>query len=442
MNSDVPSNETSQPSIILCVDDELNILKALWRLFHSKKYKVLLASSGAKGLELLAKEPIDLIISDMRMPEMDGAEFLSRAFQQNPNTIRIMLTGYADLQSTIVAVNSGRIFSYCTKPWDDEELKILVKNALEQKRLREDHERLTRLIHQKNKQLKALNESLEVKVEQRTQELSNTLQKLDHANSTLKKQYTESVKAFSRIIEMRPGIKSGHSKFIAEHAQYVGQKMLLGDEAIRDLVYAGLLLQIGKMTLPEELLTKPFHNLTSQQKLNYQQHANEAVYLLKGLSQLEGAVILIQHQYEHFNGSGTPGRLIAKKIPLGSRILAVVRDYIRCLEGSMTGQVMPASKAREHLQNFCIKIYDPEVVEVFLDYLDKSAAVNNRPVIEIPLMKLRAGMEIEDISYEGRIYLKNCIIDENKLKNVLSLWTKGGVSPLIRIRLGQDAVAP
>jgi response regulator receiver modulated metal dependent phosphohydrolase len=116
---------------LLFVDDEPNVLKALRRLFRGAEYQVYMAEGGADGLEILAQHPIDLIISDMRMPQMDGAEFLTRAAERWPNIVRILLTGYADIESTIAAVNKGKIYSYCSKPWEDNELKILVNNALD-----------------------------------------------------------------------------------------------------------------------------------------------------------------------------------------------------------------------------------------------------------------------------------------------------------------------
>jgi len=102
-------------------------------LFHNEHYVTYFAASGAEGLEILQHHAVDLIISDMRMPEMNGAEFLTQVVMQWPETIRILLTGYSDMQSTIEAINKGRIYNYCNKPWDDDELKLLVRNALDQK---------------------------------------------------------------------------------------------------------------------------------------------------------------------------------------------------------------------------------------------------------------------------------------------------------------------
>ncbi len=188
-------------AILLFVDDDPNVLKALRRLFRHENYDVFLAIGGAEGLEILRRHAVDLIISDMRMPEMSGAEFLERAVEEWPETVRILLTGYADLQSTIDAVNKGRIFSYCNKPWNDEELKLLVRNALEQKHLRDERDRLSAVIRQQNDQLKALNVHLEERVEQRTAQLDQA-----NKNLLLRNQAIESARNGIVIIDAKqPG---------------------------------------------------------------------------------------------------------------------------------------------------------------------------------------------------------------------------------------------
>jgi response regulator RpfG family c-di-GMP phosphodiesterase len=173
-----------KPAHILCVDDEPNVLKALRRLFRGGDYVIHLTESGAEGLEVLEQQTIDLIISDMRMPHMSGAEFLAQAATQWPDTVRILLTGYADIESTIAAVNQGKIYSYCSKPWEDDELKALVAKAIEEKRLREERVQLFEIIHRQNAELKDLNNNLEEKVEQRTAQLKTSFRQLDKAHKT------------------------------------------------------------------------------------------------------------------------------------------------------------------------------------------------------------------------------------------------------------------
>lgn len=115
---------------ILCLDDEIDNVEALERLFR-KKYKVFKATSGAEGLEVLKKEPISLIISDQRMPNMTGVEFFAKSMKTHPDAIRILLTGYTDIESIIDAINSGQVYRYVTKPWDPVDLANTVDKAVE-----------------------------------------------------------------------------------------------------------------------------------------------------------------------------------------------------------------------------------------------------------------------------------------------------------------------
>jgi len=461
MLNKLPDAANTSPAAILFVDDEENVLKALRRLFRNEPYEIYLASSGAEGLEILQRNIVDLIISDMRMPEMNGAEFLTQVFMQWPDTIRILLTGYADFQSTVDAVNKGRIYNYCNKPWNDEELKLLVLNALEQKRLREERDRLSAIINLQNKELKELNEHLEEKVEERTEQLKNAMQDLDRANDSLKQQYMDSIRAFSHIIEMRPGIKSGQSKYIAEKALLVARELGMNTKDKKNLLYAALLIQIGKMSLPDSLLAEPFYSMSPVDKYNYFKHAVEGEALLNGLTQLKGASILIRHQYERYDGSGFPNALAKQKIPLGSRILSVVSDYIGYLEGSMTGEVMSVSAAISQLIGRKRIYYDPDIVDAFvkilrdttteevvveLPALEKSwrnsklfgspSSSMERPVIEISWLQLKPGMEIESIYFEGKPYIRNCIIDAKTVLNINALRENTGKNPIIKIRVG------
>jgi len=462
---DPASDAPDKSAAILFVDDEANVLKALRRLFHNEPYTAYFASSGAEGLEILRQNAVDLIISDMRMPEMSGAEFLAQVFMQWPETIRILLTGYADFQSTIDAVNKGRIYNYCNKPWNDEELKLLVRNALEQKHLREERDRLSGIVLQQNTALKELNEHLEEKVEQRTEQLKNTMQHLDRANNNLKKQYIDSIKAFSRIIEMRPGIKSGQSKYIAEKALLVARKLGMNTEEKQNIFYAGLLIQIGKMSLQDSLLAEPYYSIPLIDIRRYLKHAVEGEALLKGLTQLKGASILIRHQYERYDGSGFPDGLAKQKIPLGSRILNVVGDYIAYLEGSMTGEVMSVSATINQLMSRKESYYDPDVIDTFIKVLKEDTSIEEdvvvelptvkkswknsklfngsqntiveRPVMEISWMQLKPGMEIESVHFENKPYIKNCIVDQKIINNINSLRENTGKNPVIKIRMGK-----
>ncbi|MFH1491671.1 MAG: response regulator, partial [Pseudomonadota bacterium] len=140
---------------ILLVDDEKSITNALQRLFRKERYGILTASNGREGLEAIRRfeKPISLIISDQRMPEMTGAEFLEKAREILPEAIRFLLTGYSDMDAVINAVNNGQIQKYITKPWNDGDLLLQVKQALEQYELVFENRRLTLLTGKQNKAL-------------------------------------------------------------------------------------------------------------------------------------------------------------------------------------------------------------------------------------------------------------------------------------------------
>lgn len=158
---------------ILCVDDERNVLKALRRLFIDEDhYEILLAESGAEGLESLEEEgDVRLVISDYRMPEMNGVEFLSKVYENWPETIRIVLSGYADTASVVEAINLGQIYKFIPKPWNDEELKTAISAALQHQELQRQNNRLNDELQKKNRQLQEINETLEHLVEQRSEAL-------------------------------------------------------------------------------------------------------------------------------------------------------------------------------------------------------------------------------------------------------------------------------
>jgi len=117
---------------ILIVDDDKGVLSALKRLFMEDRYEIYTAESGEYGLKVLEKETIHLILTDQKMPGMNGIEFLEKTIDKYPDVIRIIITGYAELQDAIRAVNSGCVYKFIQKPWNNDDLRITVRRALEQ----------------------------------------------------------------------------------------------------------------------------------------------------------------------------------------------------------------------------------------------------------------------------------------------------------------------
>ncbi len=157
---------------ILFVDDERGVLKALQRLFLDSDYEIITATSGAEGLDILkSTETIQLVISDYRMPEMNGVDFLKEVYHLRPDTVRIVLSGYADTAAIVEAINEGKIYKFIPKPWNEDELKVTISTALEHYFTNKKIIRLTRELEIKNHALQDINNNLERLVEERTADL-------------------------------------------------------------------------------------------------------------------------------------------------------------------------------------------------------------------------------------------------------------------------------
>lgn len=163
--------ENPRPHTILVVDDEKNIISALKRLLRNENYSILSAGSGAEGLEILKTGKVNLVISDQRMPGMNGTEFLSRVMHQNPDIIRIILSGYTEIDSITEAINKGHIYKFLLKPWNDTSLVLEIRQALDQYDLIETNKKLHNTVMEQNKKLMTINEKLETMVSERTRAL-------------------------------------------------------------------------------------------------------------------------------------------------------------------------------------------------------------------------------------------------------------------------------
>ncbi|GAB4329548.1 MAG: response regulator [Flammeovirgaceae bacterium] len=165
----------SKLSTILYVDDEEHNLLSFTANFR-RHYQILTAKSGEEGLNLLEKHEVEVVITDQRMPRMSGVEFAEAVAKRKPDVVRIIMTGFSDVQAIIEAINKGGVYRYISKPWDKEELKISIDNAIETYRLRKENKLLLQ-------SLKEINTVLESKINERTQEILQKNKELEEANN-------------------------------------------------------------------------------------------------------------------------------------------------------------------------------------------------------------------------------------------------------------------
>jgi response regulator RpfG family c-di-GMP phosphodiesterase len=164
---------------VLFVDDEENILRSLKRLLRKEGYRILTATCGADGLEMLKEHDVHLVVTDQRMPGMSGTEFLAKVKENYPEVIRIVLSGYTEVDSITESINKGHIYKFMLKPWNDQNVKLEIKQALEQYELMQVNKTLHEKLIEKNEELKKINENLEMLVKERTKDFEIQNQALE-----------------------------------------------------------------------------------------------------------------------------------------------------------------------------------------------------------------------------------------------------------------------
>lgn len=421
---------TAAPWKILCVDDEPNIVAALRRLFRSSGYQVLTATSGAEALALLAQEPVNLIISDMRMPGMDGAQLLETVRNGWPQTTRVLLTGYADMKSTVAAINSGEVYRYVTKPWDDAELLATARQVFEQQALRREKERLQAQVHAKNAELAELNATLEQKVVARTAELSELSQKL-------KKNYLTSIKVFSNLLEWRGGQLSGHSRRVADLARRTARAMDMSNADRQDLFIAGLLHDIGQIGLSDGVLARPVPRLTEDEVTTYRKHAALGEQALMAMDDMQTVAGLIRTHHERHDGLGYPEGLAGDKIPLGAAILAVADTFDDLKIGHLSTTPLNAADARAMIARGRGTQFHPEVVDVFLQVLLEAAPAAEEPPVMVAAIDLRAEMVLarDLVSSDGVVLLAaGHVLTPELIRRLQIRQNRDGATMLLAIR--------
>ena len=388
-------NQVAMTHTLLFVDDEANILAALRRLFRPLGYRVLTAESAEQGLDLLRNESVDLVVSDMRMPVMNGARFLELVREGWPDVIRILLTGYAEIGHTIDAINKGQIYRYVTKPWEDQEFCLIVRQALEHRQLQYDKARLEQLTLRQNEELKQLNASLEDRVRARTEELRQTMGFLEKTNTRLKETFVTSVRVFAGLMEMRAhdDQQAGHARRVAELANALAKQLGLVEGPLQDVFLAALLHDIGKMGYADYLLEKPFADMTSQERTEVAKHPVKGEMALMALESLRGAARLIRHHHERFDGQGFPDHLAGLAIPLGARILALANDFDAVQLGTVLHARLTREQAVQWIRDGRGSRYDPTVVDAFMQWVeqDQQRGPGTRE-LGVDTAKVRPGM--------------------------------------------------
>jgi response regulator RpfG family c-di-GMP phosphodiesterase len=382
------NGERREPARVLLVDDEQSVLDALRRQLR-RSYQVSTATSGADGLALLAEPPgYAVVLSDMRMPSMDGATFLSRARERHPDTVRMLLTGQTDLDAAIAAINHGSIFRFLSKPCPPEVLADAFQAAAEQHRLVMAEREL--LEHTLRRSVEALLETLS---------LANPM-------------------AFSHAMRIK--------QLVIELARALGAAVSWQVEV------AAMLSQVGSVTLPPAVLEK-LHSgqvLTEDERTMTGRLPEVAERLLAGIPRLEAVREIIRLQRRPFDATWMPPP-DGEQIPLAARLLHVALDY-----DPLDSRGVPAAQAVAAMRRRA-GVYDPAVLDA-LERLRNNG--EQRSVGPVRVSDLRAGMHLAaDVRSTGGMLLmgRGQVVTEGLLERLRNIAAQGRIEEPLQVFVGE-----
>ncbi len=349
---------------VLLVDDEKQVLYALNRVIRPLQCKVFMADSAAVALDILKTHHIDIVISDMRMPEIAGEQFLQQVAEQWPDVERVALTGFADSSAIMAAINQGKVSRFMLKPWNDDELLKTIENSFLLSAGKRKASILQRMTREKNTQLQQLNRTLEQRVQQRTEQLRQM-------NTSLQASYRAVVNMLSNLSMRRMGVKTSRENqqftpLMRETAVACG----IEGEALKDLMTAWQFRHLGKLSFSDSLLQVPYLSMTAEQQKQFHTHPLLAQASCLPVKPLHAAGQILRQHREYLDGTGYPGRLKADQISLSAQILCAVNDYVELISGHYAVKPQGHIEALRYLRDRAASRYSQNVVAQMKEVLE------------------------------------------------------------------------
>ena len=311
---------------VLFVDDERSILNSIDRIFIDSDIRIFWAENARQALEIIRKENIAVIISDNQMPGMSGIDLLLQVKEISPDTFKILMTAYADLETAVEAINSGEVFRFIIKPWQNDSLIRAVQDALEQYNI-----------------VKSLKSSDE-----------NTLLSLAEA------------------VELKDGYTRGHCERVAEYALMIASELNLKEETIKAIRHGSWLHDCGKIGVPEDILNKN-GSLDPDEFEVIKNHPKWGADVARKAAMSELIIKIIHFHHERYDGSGYPAGLKADEIPFEVRIVTVADVYDALTTDRPYRDKYSIDKAMGIMRIMRGSVFDPDILDLFLDMCVKIA---------------------------------------------------------------------
>jgi len=339
---------------LLFVDDEKAILKAIRRVLFDGDYEVDYCNDPSEAIALIDSHAYDVIITDFRMPHITGMQVLIHAREKLPDAKRILMTGYSDIDVIINAINDGNIFKYISKPWENEDLKKIIEEAVA-------------ICIKEKESTQLLNQVLNEKGEWQAlvHDLENQIYSINE----------QGINMLMKVIESKDEELMAHSKRVANYGLKLAQKLDLNRRSTTALDLASKFHDIGKIAIRDSILYKP-GELEDHEYDEMMHHPKVGAEILLEMEFMKEVAEIVYQHHERYNGSGYPEGLRGKNIAIEARIMGIA-DYFDALtsERSYKGAV-PKDEVIAMLLEEKDGLFDAELVDIFVDIIRNEKQLN------------------------------------------------------------------
>lgn len=325
---------------ILAVDDEQNNLSLVYRTLRND-YNVLMASSGQEALEFIEKygNDISLIVSDQKMPIMEGTELFKRISEDYPDIIKVLLTGYSNVDILVDAINECHLFQYILKPFEPEQLCMIVDSGIKK------------------------------------HELATTKSQILMDLSEL---FYKTIKSIAHALDAKDQYTHGHSLRVTLYSLALAKELKLPDSLLEEIETTGLLHDIGKIAIPERILSKP-GKLTDEEFEIIKKHPELGEHLINGIGKLKLISNWLKYHHERYDGKGYPEGLKGEEIPISSRIIAIADTYDAMTSTRSYRPALSHEEAMSEIKRCAGTQFDPKLAEIFMGISDEIAQIKQAP---------------------------------------------------------------
>ena len=317
---------------VLLVDDDKHVVSSIKRLFDDIDVRILSASHADEALNHFDRDEIAVIVSDNKMPGMKGIDLLSRVSDISPDTLRILMTGHADLITAVDAINKGKVFRFIIKPWDDKTLKQTVQEAIKRYQL------IQRL---------------------KTEDESTLL-------------------SIAQSIEIKDPYTRGHCENVAAYALMIANALTLSEKIKKNIRYGSWLHDCGKTGVSEKILNKNCQ-LTENEFEIIKNHPQWGADIVRQARLSPEIVNIILRHHERYDGSGYPSGLEGSDIPFEARIVTIADVFDALMSDRPYREKFDYDKAVEIMRAMKGIVLDPELLDIFLHECIKVNKINMCP---------------------------------------------------------------